>query len=72
MKTAKEIWEDLKKETNICSGAMESLLIMTGIEKVKLACVSLFKCGLALKKMTPEGRSNNGISVNQVFLGNPG
>lgn len=67
-----EKWEQLKSEKGFKSKAMEKLLSMVGLKKVKNEAISLFKLAYSLSKMSPEQRANNSISFNKVFAGNPG
>jgi AAA+ superfamily predicted ATPase len=70
--TAREEWEKLKREYNYKSQAMEDLLNLTGIERVKMESIRLFKCAIAFNKMDEESRKLNFPSLNKVFFGNPG
>jgi Cdc6-like AAA superfamily ATPase len=51
---------------------MDMLLGLTGLRRVKMSAVSLFKQGIAFSKMDPATRKENFPSLNYVFLGNPG
>ncbi|CAK0788469.1 unnamed protein product [Prorocentrum cordatum] len=66
------MWRELVEEYNTKSEAMEELLRLTGLRKVKLAAVRLFKNGLAFARMDPEVRKLNVPTLNYCFLGNPG
>lgn len=72
-KSALEEWEDLKAKDGCSSKAMENLLKLTGLKKVKEFSIKLFKQALALSKMTPEDRKlNQSFALNFSFMGNPG
>lgn len=51
---------------------METLLGLTGLGKVKIKAVNLFKLAIKLSHMDPETRKANSFSMNYCFLGNPG
>lgn len=67
-----DLWDDLKDTSRIKSEAMEDLLKMTGLRRVKQTAILLFKQGLMLARMDAESRNLNLPSLNYVFLGNPG
>jgi replication-associated recombination protein RarA len=66
------MWEELKDTSYVKSDAMEELLKMTGLLRVKKTAVELFKQGLILSRMDDKTRTLNTPSLNFVFLGNPG
>lgn len=68
----KELWEDLKAKEGRQSKAMEELLKLTGLKKVKESAIKMFKAALALMKLSPDARKKNMGSLNFAFLGNPG
>ncbi|KAI8896071.1 hypothetical protein BC833DRAFT_599019, partial [Globomyces pollinis-pini] len=70
--SAKTMWQSVKSNEGCQSRAMEKLLELTGLEKVKRTCVSLFKSAMAFQKMSHADRQANPISINLAFLGNPG
>ncbi|TMW56633.1 hypothetical protein Poli38472_006643 [Pythium oligandrum] len=70
--TPAEQWEKLKTESACKSKAMEELLKMVGLTKVKRFAIQLFKSAVAFQRMTPEKRKKNAITQNFCFLGNPG
>uniref|UniRef100_A0A7S2JRL8 AAA+ ATPase domain-containing protein n=2 Tax=Leptocylindrus danicus TaxID=163516 RepID=A0A7S2JRL8_9STRA len=67
-------WEKLQelnpKETQ--SEAMQKLLKMTGLKKVKEAALKIYSSALQLTRMNPETRRRNMMAANYCFLGNPG
>eukprot|EP00392_Amoebophrya_sp_AT5.2_P006759 g6771.t1 len=65
-------WADMKETENCRSDAMDNLLKLTGLRRVKIAALQLFKKGLAFASMDSETRKKNAPSLNYVFLGNPG
>ena len=67
-----DMWEELKDTSYVKSDAMEELLKMTGLLRVKKTAVELFKQGLTLSRMDDKTRKLNTPSLNYVFLGNPG
>ena len=67
-----DMWEELKDTSNVKSDAMEELLKMTGLLRVKKTAVEFFKQGLILSRMDDKTRKLNTPSLNYVFLGNPG
>ncbi len=64
-------WEALKRSEQVESKAMEKLLEMIGLKKVKNAVINLFKAATVFKKMDIEAQSTNMMSLNFCFLGNP-
>eukprot|EP00978_Attheya_sp_CCMP212_P007254 scaffold16880_cov36-Attheya_sp.AAC.1 len=54
------------------SDAMESLLKLTGLTKVKKEALSIWQSALQLHRMDPETRKQNLPMANYCFLGNPG
>ena len=67
-----QMWAELVHEQDAASAAMDGLLKLTGLRKVKLAAVHLFKTGLAFERMDCEKRKKNSPTLNYCFLGNPG
>ena len=51
---------------------MDELVALTGLRKVKLAALQLFKTAQALQKMPAEVRKKNTRALNFCFFGNPG
>uniref|UniRef100_A0A7S4Q8G3 AAA+ ATPase domain-containing protein n=1 Tax=Alexandrium monilatum TaxID=311494 RepID=A0A7S4Q8G3_9DINO len=51
---------------------MDELLALTGLKKVKVAAVALFKSALQFRRMSKEAQKANSLSLNYCFLGNPG
>lgn len=70
----KQEWEGLKAENReeVASQAMDELLDLTGLRKVKEEAIRLWKSALQLKKMDTGTRKKNPITANYCFLGNPG
>ncbi|CAK9039190.1 Protein CbbX, partial [Durusdinium trenchii] len=67
-----EMWEEMKETKGCCSEAMDKLMALTGIKKVKATAVALYKSALQFKKMSPEMQKANAMALNYCFLGNPG
>ncbi|CAB9509012.1 NFX1-type zinc finger-containing protein 1 [Seminavis robusta] len=67
-------WSDLQSAHPgyVQSDAMDELLAMTGLKKVKVEAIQLWERALQVRKMDPETRKRNAVSANYVFLGNPG
>ena len=72
--TIKEQWELLQQQENCTSKAMDELLEMTGLRKVKDTALTVFKTGIGFSKMSDKQKKKNqaNIKLNYVFLGNPG
>ncbi|KAJ1548253.1 M-phase phosphoprotein 8, partial [Nowakowskiella sp. JEL0078] len=70
--TAEGMWENLKEKEQCFSQAMEKLLSLTGLRKVKMEAVRIFKGALTINKMPPAARKENSQTLNYCFLGNPG
>ncbi len=66
-----DLWHKLKREENAKSEAMEELLKLTGLEKVKNKMISLFGSALFMNKQTSEVRKQNARTLNFCLLGNP-
>lgn len=64
-------WTELKAAGH-SSDAMEKLLKMVGLKKVKAAAVDLFDQAQKLMKADAEFRKKNWPSLNFTFVGNPG
>eukprot|EP01134_Creolimax_fragrantissima_P007209 CFRG7209T1 len=71
---ASKLWDDLKTQfpKECVSKAMDELLGLTGLRKVKMEAVRLFKSAIQLQRMSPDARAQNVVSLNYCFLGNPG
>uniref|UniRef100_A0A0G4I8T0 AAA+ ATPase domain-containing protein n=1 Tax=Chromera velia CCMP2878 TaxID=1169474 RepID=A0A0G4I8T0_9ALVE len=72
---ARGLWEQLKKEepAGTCdSEAMEKLLNLTGLKKVKITAVQIYKTALKISRMPENVQQENAPALNFVFLGNPG
>lgn len=54
------------------SDAMEELLKLTGLRKVKEMAIQLWKSAINLRRMDTEARKKNLLTANFCFLGNPG
>uniref|UniRef100_A0AAV1UG65 AAA+ ATPase domain-containing protein n=1 Tax=Peronospora matthiolae TaxID=2874970 RepID=A0AAV1UG65_9STRA len=67
-----ERWETLKSQYGCRSDAMEELLKMVGLKKVKQAAVNLFKNAMTLQQLSSAQRKKNVMSFNYCFVGNPG
>jgi hypothetical protein len=67
----REQWEQLKQTEGCSSKALEELLDMTGLKKVKRFAIEMFTTAIALQKM-PKSRGNNYVTLNYSFHGNPG
>ncbi|KAG1712488.1 hypothetical protein DVH05_000232 [Phytophthora capsici] len=65
-------WESIKSQYGCHSEAMEELMKLVGLKKVKQTAVNLFKTAMALQKMSPAQRKKNSMVFNYCFLGNPG
>eukprot|EP00961_Rhodomonas_salina_P183313 2474300-Rhodomonas_salina.1 len=68
----KKQWDELKAEQACTSSAMEKLLGLTGLARVKKDALELFKFGLKIAAMPPDARKRNAPTLNYSFLGNPG
>ncbi|TDH66050.1 hypothetical protein CCR75_007122 [Bremia lactucae] len=65
-------WENLKSQYGCRSEAMDELLNLVGLKKVKHAAVNLFRNAMILQQMTATQRKKNTMSFNYCFVGNPG
>lgn len=67
-------WNKLKESypNDTQSEAMEKLLKLTGLKKVKEAALKIYSSALQLARMNPETRKRNIMAANYCFLGNPG
>ncbi|RLN63252.1 hypothetical protein BBJ28_00018439 [Nothophytophthora sp. Chile5] len=65
-------WDQLKSESGCRSEAMEDLLKLVGLRKVKQSAYLLFKNAIALQKMSATQRKKNMMAFNYCFVGNPG
>lgn len=70
--SVRDEWESLKARTGCTSRAIEKLLDLTGLKRVKQEAVAFFKSAMAISKMSAKDRSNNSLTLNFAFLGNPG
>ncbi|KAJ3054777.1 hypothetical protein HK097_000821, partial [Rhizophlyctis rosea] len=70
--TPAELWEELKTREGCKSTAMDKLLTLTGLKKVKLAAVHLFISAIKFKKLSLAAQKANSLTLNYCFLGNPG
>ena len=70
--TTQEQWDELKVRENCASKAMDELLALTGLQRVKTFALALFKNALTYTKLSDEARKQNQGTLNFVFLGNPG
>ncbi|CAE7266840.1 spoVK [Symbiodinium natans] len=66
-----EVWEGLRSQ-GCASAAMEELLSLTGLKKVKMAAVSLYRSALKFRRMPREVQKILPLNLNFCFLGNPG
>ncbi|TYZ68458.1 hypothetical protein PybrP1_004317 [[Pythium] brassicae (nom. inval.)] len=67
-----ERWCLLKQHEGCHSDAMEELLKLVGLRRVKDSALKLFKSALALQKMPAAKRKKNALALNYCFMGNPG
>lgn len=67
-----ERWRLLKQQEGCKSDAMEELLKLVGLRRVKDSALKLFKSAVVLQKMTPSKRKKNALALNYCFMGNPG
>ena len=67
--TPSDEWANLKDTDGVKSDAMEDLLKMTGLLKVKQTAVKLFIQGLRLSQLDDETRKVNTPALNFVFYG---
>ena len=65
-------WEDLQITDSCSSEAMDKLMRLIGLARLKEKAISIFKSALAFGKMNAKARAKNSISFNMAFLGNPG
>eukprot|EP00727_Mastigamoeba_balamuthi_P005898 m51a1_g1928 hypothetical protein (3697) ;mRNA; f:880111-891708 len=72
--SVRDQWQLFQRTESCASAAMEKLLGLTGLEKVKRKALALFTNALAFRKMPPEAQAKNagGLTLNFAFLGNPG
>lgn len=63
-------WKALKEEETVHSDAMEKLLHLTGLKKVKNSAIDLFKSALVYNRLESEARAANVKTCNYCFLGN--
>ncbi|KDO26203.1 hypothetical protein SPRG_08565 [Saprolegnia parasitica CBS 223.65] len=67
-----QLWRALVDAEHVRSPAMESLLGMIGIAKVKRAAIQLFQSARARKKMSLAMQKKNPLSLNFCFVGGAG
>ncbi len=67
-----EAWEELKANEGVSSDAMDKLMNLQGLRKVKQEAVRIFSLSVKLMRMDEEKRKLNVPNLNFVFLGNPG
>ncbi|OLQ07138.1 Protein CfxQ [Symbiodinium microadriaticum] len=65
-------WEEMKETKGCASEAMDQLLALTGLKKVKMKAMDLYKSALQFQRMDPEKRKKNAPNLNYCFMGNPG
>ncbi|KAJ3141908.1 hypothetical protein HK100_005562, partial [Physocladia obscura] len=68
----RDLWEALKQKEGVSSKAMEELIELIGLKKVKISAIELFKSAVAFRKMPESSRKKNPLSLNYCFYGNPG
>jgi AAA domain len=69
-----EQWTRLQRDypSETKSKAMDDLLKLIGLRKVKEAAFRLWTSALQLRRMDPEARKQNLVTANYTFVGNPG
>lgn len=65
-------WLSMKEQYGCRSDAMDELLKLVGLRKVKQAAVNLFKNAMAFRQMPATKRARNVMALNYCFVGNPG
>lgn len=66
-------WQQLCQSGQCSSPAMNELLAMVGLNRVKQTALNLFKSALALQRMPVElQQKNKTMTLNYCFTGNPG
>ncbi|RMX65665.1 hypothetical protein KXD40_008073 [Peronospora effusa] len=65
-------WQSLKSQYSCRSDAMENLLKLVGLMKVKHAAVNMFKNAMVLQQLSTTQRKKNSMAFNYCFVGNPG
>ncbi|KAL4165528.1 hypothetical protein KRP22_014238 [Phytophthora ramorum] len=70
--SAEEKWASLQSQYGCRSDAMDDLLKLVGLQKVKHAAVNLFKNAMALQQLSATQRKKNAMAFNYCFVGNPG
>ncbi|KAG7398349.1 hypothetical protein PHYBOEH_011257 [Phytophthora boehmeriae] len=70
--TVEDKWKSLKGQFGCRSDAMEELLKLVGLKKVKQAAVNLFKNAMTLQQLSAVQRKKNMMAFNYCFVGNPG
>eukprot|EP00474_Spongospora_subterranea_P008580 CRZ09038.1 hypothetical protein [Spongospora subterranea] len=69
---ARSRWNELKRTHGCSSDAIEELLDMIGLQRIKVGAVEWFKTALVFKQMNASARKKNMMALNFVFFGNPG
>ncbi|KAI9096945.1 hypothetical protein DFS34DRAFT_128949 [Phlyctochytrium arcticum] len=70
--TPEGIWRTFASKNKVKCGAMDELLKLTGLTKVKHGAIDLYKSAQAFKKLSPKAQKANALSLNYCFMGNPG
>ncbi|XP_065661933.1 uncharacterized protein LOC136084818 isoform X2 [Hydra vulgaris] len=65
-------WNNLKDQQGVTSDAMDTLVKMTGLKKVKEFAIDLFKFSLKFSLLSTTAKSANQKTLNFCFLGNAG
>ncbi|XP_065661931.1 uncharacterized protein LOC100206283 isoform X3 [Hydra vulgaris] len=65
-------WNNLKDQEGVTSAAMDTLVKLTGLKKVKEFAIDLFKFSLKFSQLSTEAKSANQKTLNFCFLGNAG
>ena len=63
-----EKWESLNSQCGCRSDAMEGLLNLVGLKKVKQAAGNLFKNAMTLQQLSSAQRKKNVVSFNNRYL----
>jgi hypothetical protein len=62
-KTLLDEWNEMKRKEGYSSSAMDELLKMIGLKKVKQYAFNLFRTAISINKMSPSDRQKNMISL---------
>ena len=65
-------WQNMKLQHNASSDAMDELMGLIGLDKVKSAAIGIYKSSIAFNKMSEKDQNANSLQLNYVFSGNPG